>query len=278
MMLELKGIRKIVNTFLLSKTPRIARIYNRVYTRVADVRDKLYIKRYMKQTGLAHLPPADLRNRVHGSTNPRSFLEVGKKCSEDLESTLRNIHKDIGSFRDILDFGCGCGRTLMWFGKRSLPSNFFGTDIDADAISWCRNNLDFASFSVNNALPPLDYPSETFDLIYALSVFTHLHEDYQYYWLSELKRIVKPKGILLLTVHGQYVWKDLPPDHLAKIEKEGFVFVPENAYKGIFPEWYQNAFHTKDYVLERWSPYFNILDYIPRGLNNHQDMVVLQKA
>ena len=46
--------------------------------------------------------------------------------------------------------------------------------------------------------------------------------------------------------------------------------------KGVFPEWYQNAYHTKRYVLERYSDLFDVLDYVPRG-NGRQDIVVLQK-
>ncbi len=47
--------------------------------------------------------------------------------------------------------------------------------------------------------------------------------------------------------------------------------------KGMFPEWYQNAYHTKEYVLDRYSRYFDVLHYIPRGMSRRQDVVVLQK-
>lgn len=274
----LRSIRNVIGAYVPRKAPRIAHIYSRVYKRILywylDLRDQLYIKR----AGFTQLPPAHLRDRVHGSTDIRGFLEVGKKCSQDIESALMKIDRDLGSFRHILDFGCGCGRTFIWFANRSQPSNFYGTDTDADAISWCRNNLSFGSFGVNDPLPPLEYPSEMFDLIYAISVFTHLDEDYQFRWLSELKRIAKPKGILLSTVHGHHCWKDLPPEPLAKIEKEGILFVPVNTWKGVFPDWYQVTFHTKEYILERYAEYFDVLDYIPRGMNDVQDMIILQKT
>jgi SAM-dependent methyltransferase len=275
---ELRSMRNMISSYVSRKAPRIAYIYNRIYKRIlcwyVDLRDQLYIKR----TGFAQLPPAHLRYRVYRCAHVRVFLEIGKKSSEDMESALGKIDKDLGSFRHILDFGCGCGGTLIWFAKRRQSCNFYGTDTDADAISWCRDNLKFGSFSVNNPLPPLEYPSEMFDLIYAISVFTHLNEDYQFHWLSELKRIAKPKGILISTVYGQHWLKDLPPEYLAKIKKEGFVFVRTDEWKGIFPEWYQLAFHTKEYVLERYAEYFDILDYIPGGMTNNQDIIILQKT
>jgi hypothetical protein len=47
--------------------------------------------------------------------------------------------------------------------------------------------------------------------------------------------------------------------------------------KGIFPGWYQNAYHTKEYVVDRYSEYFGVVDYISRGMAR-QDMVILPKS
>ena len=81
-----------------------------------------------------------------------------------------------------------------------------------------------------------------------------------------------------MTVSGRRVWRGLPDEHVADIKKKGFKFVASNTAKGIFPEWYQNAYHTKEYVLYRYSEYFDVLNYIPRGMSNRQDVVVLQRA
>ena len=274
----LKSMKKRIRPHIPRKAIPIAVSVNRKFMRILCWYVGLWDKRYLKRTGFAHLPPSSLRYRVHGAPDIDSFLNAGKKCSQDIEATLMKMNKDLSSFKYILDFGCGCGRTLIWFANHSKSSRFYGTDIDVDAISWCRKNLDFATFSINHPLPPLQYPSETFDLIYAISVFTHLNEDYQFHWLSELKRIAKPKAILLLTVHGRHCWMKLPNEDVARIERAGFVFVTTNTMKDIFPEWYQVAYHTKEYVLDKYSKYFDILDYIPRGLNDYQDMITLQKA
>ena len=238
----------------------------------------LWDQRHIKKTGFDRLPPASLRYRVHGSPGVAGFLRVGKRCSQDIEAGLMKIGRDPGSFQHVLDFGCGCGRTLIWFANRSHASRFYGTDIDAEAISWCRSNLDFARCRVNKPLPPLEDPPETFDLIFAITVFTQLNEEYQFRWLGELKRVAKPKGILLLTVHGEHCWQDLDCEVAARVERDGFLFKTSNTMQGIFPQWYQTAYHTRDYIFNRYAEYFTILDYIPRGLNNHQDIVTLQKA
>lgn len=268
---------KNVEAYVPQRALPIARFAYRAYMRTLCWYVGLRDRRRIQETGFASLPPTSLRYRVHGSPSLEGFLRVGKRCSEGIEAALEEIGEDFDSFRNILDFGCGCGRTLIWFADRPRSSRLYGTDIDAGAISWCRDNLGFAEFGVNDPLPPLEYDSETFDLVYAISVFTHLDEDYQFRWLEELARVTRPGGIVLLTVSGRRVWKDLPGEHIADIRKKGFKFVASNTAKGLFPEWYQNAYHTKGYVFDRYSEYFDVLKYIPKGTGGRQDLVVLRK-
>lgn len=232
---------------------------------------------YKRKTGFNDLPPSYLRFRVHGQPHVDGFLKVGKQCMEDIETALRKIGKDLGSFQDVLDFGCGCGRTLIWSANRSQGTRFYGTDIDAEAIAWCRTNLKLASFEVNDPQPPLPYPAGMFDLICAISVFTHLDEAHQWCWLDELKRVAKPGAILLLTFQGFNCWKHIPEEQIAIIQANGFLFAQLSPrWKGVFPEWYQSAFHTRDYILQHYSNYFEVLEYLPAGLCNHLDMVILR--
>jgi 2-polyprenyl-3-methyl-5-hydroxy-6-metoxy-1,4-benzoquinol methylase len=210
------------------------------------------------------LPPAELRYRVSGSAEADAFVKKGKTCAGNIQSALRKVGHELRSFSKILDFGCGCGRTLMHLEGLAPSAHFYGIDIDTKAIEWCRQNLKFGTFNISNETPPIEYASEMFDFIFAISVFTHLNEDYQFLWLEELQRIAQPGAILLLTVDSSFVGE------------QGFVF-KKSYEKGLFPAWYQNASHSKAYVLANFSRFFEVLEYLPRGMNNHQDVVVLQK-
>jgi ubiquinone/menaquinone biosynthesis C-methylase UbiE len=226
---------------------------------------------------VSQLPPAHMRYAVNGNPELDNFLTLGKRGLQDIEDALKSIGKNINQFENILDFGCGCGCMLLWFDKLSKASRLYGTDIRPDLIKWCHKNLKFASFSINKYLPPLIYHSEKFDFIYSISVFTHLDENYQFLWLDELKRIMQPKGILILTVHGEFCWKGFSQEIVSKIKKEGFLFISNSYWKFEFPQWYQNAEHTKEYISKRYVDYFDILGYIPQGMHNYQDLVILQK-
>jgi SAM-dependent methyltransferase len=213
----------------------------------------------------AHLPPPKLRYRVSASPDADAFIAVGKRCAADIQSALQKAGRELDSFSRILDFGCGCGRTLVHVKDLAPHARFDGTDIDAEAVEWCKQNLEFANFSLSKETPPIAYAADTFDFIYAISVFTHLDEDYQFRWLDELRRIAKPGAVLLLTVDS------------SRVGEQDFVF--QRSYEeGLFPAWYQNAFHSKDYVFANFGKYFEVIGYFPRTMNDMQDVVVLQKA
>ena len=213
----------------------------------------------------ARLPPAALRYRVGASADADTFSRIGQTCANDIKSAVSKIGRDLESFEKILDFGCGCGRTLIHLSSLAPNAQFYGTDIDKEAIDWCRQNLSFGTFDVSREIPPIQYATEMFDFIFAISVFTHLNEDYQFRWLNELKRIARPGAILLLTVDSSFVGE------------EDFVF-QQSYEKGLFPAWYQNTSHSQEYVFSNFSSFFEVIGYFPRGMNNHQDVVMLRKA
>jgi SAM-dependent methyltransferase len=225
------------------------------------------------------LPPARLRFRVHGLTDRESFLQVGQNCANDLKSALRRTGIDFDSFTDILDFGCGCGRVLRYLYNPSEPQRFCGSDIDPESIEWCQRNLPFAIFKTNEHKPPLPFGPKQFDFIYAISVFTHLDEDYQFAWLNELKRVARPGAIIIATTHGSHTQTSLDAQARERLADKGFLFAV--ATTGRFkadglPDFYQTVYHTEQYIRLNWSKVFQIRSYIERGLNSHQDLVVLQ--
>jgi len=257
--------------------PLARTIYHRIVAPIecgcVAVADRLLRRTYDGRV----LPPALLRFKVRGSPSGAAFARIGRACANDIDAALRTFARSLSSSRSILDFGCGCGGTLLWLRDLAPTASISGTDIDSSAIEWCRGNLPFANFNTNGALPPLLYADASFDLVYAISVFTHLDEDYQFRWLSELKRIVKPGGTCLITLHGPGTWNEMPVHDQATLARRGFVFIRTDATRGLFPDWYQTAFHLQTYVESTFAKYFHIVGFIPRGLDKHQDIVVLER-
>jgi SAM-dependent methyltransferase len=106
----------------------------------------------------------------------------------------------------VLDFGCGAGRTLRHFVDEADQAEFHGCDIDDRSIAWLSEHLSppFHVFQ-NGESPGLPRPDGFFDLVYALSVFTHLG-DHWADWLLELRRVLKPEGLLFATFLNEAHW------------------------------------------------------------------------
>ena len=104
----------------------------------------------------------------------------------------------------VLDFGSGAGRTLRHFAAEAETAEFWGCDIDGPSIEWMQESLCplFDAWQTI-AVPPLALEHGSFDLIYAVSVFTHL-TDNSTPWLLELHRMLKPDGLLIVTFMGRW--------------------------------------------------------------------------
>lgn len=223
------------------------------------------------------LPPEHLRKRVHGDTSATTFTNVGRMVSLNLHAAITAAAAWREGLR-MLDFGCGCGRVIRYLHRLCGNASFHGTDIDAEAIAWCNANLrELGTFAPCDTSPPLPFPEASFDLVYGISVFTHLPEDLQFAWLEELRRVTVPGGRLILTVHGE----DLFPAPHAGIGKEfrrkGFFYSVGVRTEGL-PDFYQTSYHTAKYIHERWSRFFDIERITPRGIAGRQDLVLCRKA
>ncbi|MBI5929663.1 MAG: methyltransferase domain-containing protein [Chloroflexi bacterium] len=232
------------------------------------------------------LPPVTLRHRVSGVDDIGYFHYTGLSSHDDFQKALNLAGYEMSQFRSILDFGAGCGRIMRWMKQYSPPAELYGTDIDIPAIRWSQKKLTFATFDINQPLPPLVYPANQFDYIYSHSVFTHLDDTYQDAWLAELNRVTKPGAILTLTVHGKHAFDhyisnapDVPIIHEQHqhYQQKGFLFVSQDSWQGIFPAFYRTMFHQESYVRQHWSDYFEVLNYIDQGMLNYQAIVVLRK-
>jgi SAM-dependent methyltransferase len=105
----------------------------------------------------------------------------------------------------VLDFGCGTGRTLAHFLDEAEGAEIWGCDIDDVSIDWIQHNLcpPLRATRCGEA-PPLPFEDDSFDLVWAISVFTHLTQSWSE-WLLEMHRILRPEGWLIATFMGRFV-------------------------------------------------------------------------
>ncbi|MFN8161838.1 MAG: class I SAM-dependent methyltransferase [Solirubrobacterales bacterium] len=134
------------------------------------------------------------------------YAEHWAKLGPETREAILGLLPEDWSFegRRVLDFGCGPGRTLQEFGPEARAGEIWGVDIDAGSIERVRRDLcPPMRAEVCGPAPPLGFEDASFDLAWAISVFTHL-TDHSAAWLLELHRILKPGGYLIATYMGRF--------------------------------------------------------------------------
>ena len=228
---------------------------------------------------------SERRVRTAGTADPILFESLGLSDCLTIHRALREyFRQDYPQYSTILDWGCGCARVAR-FVSELAPRKLTGVDIDPDNIEWCKSNIAAAEFARIGLYPPTPFSDESFDLIYGISVFTHLGEADQDRWLAELHRITKRSGALLMSIQGEiaFLRGDGDFERFMALEKDGFqVYGRCPDLDDVLPEmkeneYYKNVFHSRRYIYEHWGRYFEISDVIDAAFAGYQDLVVMRR-
>jgi SAM-dependent methyltransferase len=240
----------------------------------------LYLRARLRALGAAKvegdglpLPRARLLFLVTNECDPAWYLTSGAAAASSLVDLLARNDLDLADQAPILDFGCGCGRVVRrWQG---LGVAVHGTDVNPHLVGWCRTNLRFGQFGVNRLEPPLAYADNAFGLIYAFSVFTHLPDELERWWITELRRVLRPGGHLVLSTHGEAYLERLDASERAAFQR-GETVVRRGAVAG--SNWC-TSFHPERAIRERLARGFDVVDFVPYGAKGNpvQDISLLRK-
>lgn len=163
--------------------------------------------------------PAGSNRMADAPQTDEAYLASGKADRDAIGRIADQHGVELESARDILDWSCGTGRVLRHFADLPDQTRLWGCDADENAVEWAQRHFEgrFRFFSTTPE-PRLPVADGSFDFIYGISVLTHLwhHIDT---WLMELRRVVRPGGGVLVTVHDEKSWdlcRDTPEADLTK--------------------------------------------------------------
>ena len=241
------------------------------------------------------LPPVELRSIV-ADNDPNIFLYTGWY---DLDEFTRLYQKHVGSPTgrpSILDFGCGCGRMTRYL-DMMREWRAFGSEINEKHVAWCQANLRNVDTRLNGIRPPLPFDDGSMDLVYSLSLFTHLPEHLAAEWLNDLARVLKPGALLITTTHGfpaLDIIKDSAVhqqmfmrnrgdiiDIIERLPRDRYIFLPYDANviaAANAGAEYGNTFIAPSYADAYWNnEHFDIVEQIPGGMRGWQDIYVMRR-
>ena len=223
-------------------------------------------------------PPPEMIRLVAGISTPhrfyQRFMQGGAQVANRILDLLARNGLMLGRGGAVLDFGCGCGRVMRWW-KDLDGARLHGTDYNPYLVDWCRQNLPFATFSVNGLAAGLELADRAFELVYSYSVFTHLPEEMQRPWLDELTRVTAPGGHLVLTFHGEHTLADLDEADRERFRAGALVVVARD-----HEDYGTNAcaaYHPPAWVRRTLGGGLEVLDHWPGDESFKQDAFLIRK-
>ncbi len=226
--------------------------------RALSLKEFLFNLKYKKKYGSPWpIPNSYLRVLTIASANLHWYLDHGKTNAAAIFETLGQYGIDRAGFKTVLDFGCGAGRIIrhapQWSG-----AELWGSDYNGLTIGWCKKNLPFAGFIHNGPLPPLPFKDHFFDFVYAMSVFTHLPEEAENFWIRELNRIIKPGGWLMISLRGRSYLGKLNDREQARFNIGKLVVRnPDEAGKNQC-----DSYHPVQHIAQVWLTQFDLTAHI----------------
>jgi SAM-dependent methyltransferase len=214
---------------------------------------------------------------VPKKSNPAEYVSSSCMGMLGFLNLAEKYGLNVRTVGSILEFGMGTAINLRLF--RSIEGvRLVGTDVNPRVVEWCKANLEGIEFYLNELEPPLVFDDNSFDFVFAASVFTHIPLEWQDAWLREIRRVLRPRGIFICTVAGRFhIGNQLTPDERAILESEGeFTLTPEDRGASLATKhagsW--DVFQTRSRVLEAFGTVFDVREYVA---TSGQDVLALSK-
>jgi SAM-dependent methyltransferase len=229
-------------------------------------------------------PPDDVHAMARG---PRAaagatwFADLVVEAAERAGAPLRQGAR-------VLDFGCSSGRVLRVLAAWRRDIDWIGCDPNAAAVEWADANIPGLTAFASSQEPPLPVDDASFDIVYAVSVWSHFGKTQALRWLGEMHRVLKPGGALAFTtqgfpslafyLRGDNVTEEYACSGASELIETGHAYFPAFGEEGDWgvkhPEWGM-AFMSADWLAATTLPAWSLGLFEPARVDNNQDLVVL---
>ena len=233
-----------------------------------------------------------LRGRVHYNdfmlTSPdtahvESYRRGAEQFVDILGAALTEAGRDFASINACLEVGCGYGRIVRELRDKIPAAKIHVADVIDEGARFTASE-----FGVTK-VPRLETVgaewNSCFDLVYLLSVYTHLRRDMVEDNLRKVARVLKPGGIAVFTIHGEgsartaerydqyWLDKEVVLQHLAQT---GNYYERYPYYYGEYGlTWFTQAAVKK--MTDVVVPDLEFVAYHPMAVDGHQDVFVYRK-
>jgi SAM-dependent methyltransferase len=241
-----------------------------------------------EKSGLSPVqPPED----VHAMARGPMAAAGGLYEADMVVNALASAGVEMSQIASALDFGCSSARVVRVLQAAYPNAEWYGCDPNEPAIAWASENLPGIGFFVSADDPPLAFPDESLDLVYAISIWSHFAPALGLRWFEEMRRLIRPGGHLMCTTHGLtsvafYALQELRAPEQSKeiadaLYSQGWWYKPEFGEEGdwgvVNPDW-GTAFLSPEWLLAQLCPRWRVVEFAPGRNQENQDVYVLERV
>lgn len=208
------------------------------------------------------------------SSPMRDYLADGWRSLSELMRLLELVHRPLMQTRDMLEFASGHGRLTRHLVKSLGAGRVTVSDVVPGAVRFAQQAFGVQGFVSTPEPQQLQWPRR-WDLVFVLSLFSHLPQATWSAWLDKLWQAVAPGGLLVFSTHGAEAVRRTG----VKLDSKGYFFVPSSESTAISAQEYGTAFTSEAFVraqVARVAGAQTLVHFAPAWFWDHQDAWVLQ--
>ena len=190
-------------------------------------------------------PPSRTNARAH--VTEYYFLD-GDRSAKRLDSVIQDHHPDAAARRlSLFEFASGYGCVSRHLQKMNEHYELVACDIHEQAVAFLRERLGVAAVQSHSDPHAFDAGAK-FDVVFALSFFSHMPDRTFGAWIQALFSVVADNGLLIFTTHGRIAHEQL---NRPVLDPSGYYFAPSSEQKDISTHEYGTMIVTPFYVMEQ---------------------------
>ncbi len=207
------------------------------------------------------------------AANPiREYLSDGWRTLAELMVLLEREGRPLCGMGSVLEFAAGFGRFTRHLAK-ALPGRVTCAEIVPGAVEFLRERFGVEAFDSARDPAAIRWPRR-FELVFVLSLFTHLPPAAWREWMRALAQAVEPGGLLVFTTHSP----EQALEQGVAFDADGARFLASSESSALEAADYGTTFTTRERVLREVAQALPdaLVDIQPNVFWVGQDAVVVR--
>jgi cyclopropane fatty-acyl-phospholipid synthase-like methyltransferase len=204
----------------------------------------------------------------------KRYFDRGNYASSKLLDYMKRFSFGEKALSSVLDFASGYGCVARHFHRHLEKScRIVCCDIHDKAVVFIREKLQLEA--IQSSIKPQDLEvRESFDVIFALSFFSHMPDSTWGRWLARLAELLNAGGFILFTTHG---YESLRRAHYPVDKFDGFRFNPSSEQNDLNPAEYGSTIVSLNYTIRQLPSNCRLVHFSEAEWEGYQDVYILSK-